>query len=621
MKLSKVFRALLSFLLVLSLVLTPGFSARAEQDSLQGAVVILHTNDVHGALEGYAKVATLKKTYEAKGAEVILMDAGDFSQGSVYVNNSQGDSAVKMMNAVGYDVAVMGNHELDFTLENLKMLSEQMEFEFLCATMTGEDSHPVFDSNTVIETAAGLKIGVFGISTPESMKSNPVNIKGLQFAQDKEIVDICNDQIKALKDAGCNYIVCLGHIGIDEELVGNRSIDVISQVSGIDLFIDAHSHSTLDQEREALAEIDIASETELTSTGTKLKNIGVVIITPEEEGYNTSCQLISTEGLPEDSEVAAKSREIIDEVDELFSEVVGNTEVDLDGVRDNVRAKETNMGDLITDAMRWRLGKLEGESDAAFYNGGGIRESIPAGDITRMDMLKVLPYFDTMAVVKVKGKDILEVLEDSTFAAPVSSSAFPQVSGVEFTVDVSKPFDEGKEYPGSTFKAPASINRVTIHTVGGKEFNPEDTYTLAVTGFMANGGDTYYRFKSDEFGDDTGESIDQLTCDYIREALGGTVTAKMYASGAKRIKIVGDVPAVEPEPEVATTPEVTSEAVPGIMSEAKYTVVKNDTLWSIARRYYNDGSSYRVIFEANKDILKNLNLIYPGQVLVIPAGA
>ena len=240
-------RKVLSLFLVVAMLLSLGITASAAEpaDDLSGAVVILHTNDVHGAIDGYAKAAALKKTYEDMGAYVLLMDAGDFSQGDPTVSASQGATAVELMNLAGYDVAAPGNHEFDYGYQNLSTLAGEAEFPIVAANVL-YNGKTAFEDNVTFTAPDGTKIGVFGLDTPETAtKAHPAKIQGVTFLSGDELVECAQEQVDALEAEGCDVIVCLGHLGIDEESTGNRSVDLLEKVDGIDLFIDGHSHSTM----------------------------------------------------------------------------------------------------------------------------------------------------------------------------------------------------------------------------------------------------------------------------------------------------------------------------------------------------------------------------------------
>ena len=531
----KVLSLLMAVVMTFSLAVTANAAEETAQD-LNGDIVILHTNDVHGAIAGYAKVAALKDAYEARGAYVLLMDAGDFIQGDPTVSTSEGATAVELMNLAGYDVASMGNHEFDYGYQNLKDLEADADFTIVDANVL-YNGQVAFEDNVVFTAPDGTKIGVFGLDTPETAtKAHPAKIQGVTFLAGEDLYDCAQDQVDALEAEGCEYIICLGHLGIDEESVGNRSIDLLEEVEGIDVFIDGHSHSTLEDVKAAAGGTGKVGDTLVTSTGTKLESVGVVTI--DADGTITTATTPVADLTAEDADVAARAAAIQKEIDDEYGTVFAKTEVALNGEREpGNRTEETNLGDLICDALVWGAEREGTEVDAAVTNGGGIRASIAAGDITKKDINTVLPFGNTLSIVQVTGAELLEALEASTYCTPTSIGGFPQVSGIKFTVDTTKAYDQGEQYPGSTYYGPKSIQRVTIETVGGEPFDANATYTIATNDFMAAGGDTYYAFAAASVNYDLGLSMDEVVMDYITDELKGTVTEEAYGQPAGRITV------------------------------------------------------------------------------------
>ena len=535
-------KKLLSLLLAAAMLLTLAACGESPVTGTDATatepVVILHTNDVHGAIENYAKVAVLADRYAADGAYVLVLDAGDYSQGDSTVSLSQGAAAIELMNMVGYDAAALGNHEFDYGYEVLKTNMASAQFPVLAANVL-YNGELAFDDAAVFTSPGGTRIGVFGLDTPETAtKAHPGKIAGVTFAGGEELYKIAQEQVDLLKQEGCNYIICLGHLGIDDETAAtaNRSIDLLANVTGIDVFIDGHSHSTEEEIAEKTNADRKVGDTVVTSTGTKLENIGVVTI--KDSTITTECVASESIEVPADNAIAARAAAIAAEVEAEYGTVFAVTEVTLNGEKaPGNRTEETNLGDLITNALVWKS-NLEGEAvDGAITNGGGIRATIEAGDITKKDINTVLPFGNTLSIIKITGAELLEVLEASTFCTPEAIGGFPQVSGIEFTLDTTKAYDQGEEYPGTTYFAPKTINRVTISTVGGKAFDPAATYTIATNDFMASGGDTYYCFVNATANYDLGLPMDEVVMDYVNTVLGGTVTAEKYGEPAGRITI------------------------------------------------------------------------------------
>ena len=510
----------------------------------EGKTVILHSNDVHGAIAGYANMAALKAEYEAKGATVILADAGDFSQGTTYVSTTKGADAVAMMNAAGYDVATLGNHEFDYGWAQLKDNMSKADFKVLCADVL-ENGKTVFDGHTIIEKG-GVKIGFFGMETPEAQtKTNPALIQGLTFLAGDEMYACAQAQVDALKAEGADVVICLAHLGLDNESAPNRSVDMLDKVDGIDMVIDGHSHTVISK---CIVDGDIAVELtngeKIQSTGTAFANIGVIVVDNATKAIVDNYLVPVAEDSAKDAAVAAAAQAIIDAINEEYGKVFAKSEVELNGDKaPGNRNMETNLGDLITDSMVWQVMQnkegltVDADHVVAITNGGGIRAWIHQGDITMNDVHTVLPFGNTIAVVYVTGAELLEALEASTYCTPTAVGGFPQVAGIDFSVATCAEYDANAEtYPASTYYGPASINRVTINNINGKDFDPKATYAVITNNFCAAGGDTYYAFAAASAQFDTGVPLDEALMAYISEELGGVV-GQQYAEPQGRISV------------------------------------------------------------------------------------
>ena len=549
-------KKILSLILVLVMVFTAAsvfaeeewseaeFAAHADirydiAGDFTGKTVILHTNDVHGQIDGYAYIAGLRTYLQSLGAEVILADAGDFSQGSIYVSSSKGAAAVEMMTAAGYDIVTLGNHEFDFGYEQLKENLAGAGFKTICASITvDETGESAFPASVVVETEGGLKIGFVGVETPETVtKVHPGLINMITFAAFDKLYETTQKAVDEIR-ADADLVFGVFHLGMDAESKTNayRSIDTIGKVSGIDFVLDGHSHyvMTAGQNGEPIQ-----------STGTKFAYIGVIVIDNESKAIEDHFLIPTLIGYKLhtfkciDETVQAKAQEITAKVDEEYNAVFAKTEVVLNGAKaPGNRTEETNLGDLITDAMVWSVLKeggieqVEPNAVVGITNGGGIRAAINVGDISKKDINTVLPFGNTVSVVYVTGAELLEALEASTFCTPDSIGGYPQTSGIRWTLDTTKAYDQGSVYTldgkESSYFAPASIRRVTINAINGEAFDKDAVYAVVTNNFCAAGGDTYNVFARSIGNFDTGIPMDEVVMDYISEVLGGVITAEKY---------------------------------------------------------------------------------------------
>lgn len=507
-------------------------------------LAIIHTNDTHGhdvevaatsssaGNFSMAAVAQLKTDYEAKGYDVLLLDSGDAIQDDPLVDQSKGQAAIDFMNACGYRAMAMGNHEFDWGFDNLRSLRDRAKFPFLSANVLDESGSPVLDERVMLSLSDGTRVGVFGLTTPAtSTMVNPSKIGGLTFLAGDELYACAQAQVDALRKDGCALVVCLGHLGGAGSVAPNRSYDVLERVSGIDLLVDGHDHLVSN------ALVGGALDVE---TGCYMHNIGLVTL---EQGV-ISEQLVAYgtyRGV--DPGVEAIIQTANDQVNTELGLVLGHTSYILDGARDpGVRTRETNLGDLVADAYLWEAALATGEKvDGAILNGGSIRTTVDAGDVTLRQIKAVLPYDGQIVTVKLTGAQLLEALEASTFQTPKALGGFPQVAGITFTVDTSKPYENGAQYPSSVFYAPAKPGtRVTIKDVGGRGFSTSDTYSIATNDFVSAGGDAYAVIAQAvaENGLTGGDSDYEALAGYLSGPLAGEV-GEAYAAPQGRITIVG----------------------------------------------------------------------------------
>ena len=543
---------------ILALTLALGLVVTGFAEAPKGRLVILHTNDVHGRavadpagkVLGYAAIAQYKKDLEAAGDSVLLLDAGDASQGTPLVNLSMGKTAIEFMNAAGYDAITPGNHEFDWGLDNARQLAGLADFPMLSANIINHlEGDLTFVAHKIFDMPNGMKVGVFGLTTPETMtKAHPDKVRGIDFLQGEALYEAARKQVEELKAAGADIIVLLSHLGMDEESAPNRSQDVLENATGIDLVIDGHSHTLLEKGKKV-------GDTLVVSTGYNGQNLGVVVYDGEKftaslfAGLGKSA-VVEVEGVPYSALLSAKLDPEVAElvnstnraVKEELSKVFAKTEVFLNGERDpGNRTEETNLGDFAADAILWAARQALGDQvAAAITNGGGIRASIQVGDITMNDMKTVFPFGNEVSVLEVKGSELLEALEAATSATPKALGAFPQVSGIVFSIDTTVPYENGEQYPDSTYYAPAKPgSRVKIESVGGQPFDPEALYIIATNDFTAAGGDTYYAFRypNATSGYKTGVALEDALVNYVTTVLGGVV-GQDYANPQGRITVI-----------------------------------------------------------------------------------
>lgn len=502
---SKLFSLLLSLCMIISMIPNVVF---ASDNLSSNDIVIMHTNDIHSRVDdnlGYTSVKGWKDYFEQNGNDVLLLDAGDTLHGLPIANLSKGSNIVKMMNEVGYDAMTAGNHDFNYGISQLFSLRDEMNFDFLVANIT-KDGVNSFASSNIYEKA-GKKIGVVGLATPESAtKTNPTNVAGYSFNDDK-LAEILQEEIDSLEEKNVDYVVALGHLGIDSESSPYMSTEVISQVEGLDIFIDGHSHNTL--ENGMNVKDKNGDDVLLVQTGNYLENIGKIVI--KEDGQ-ISASLIDEK--KSDEKIDGLINSMKKDIEPLLNEVVGKTDVELDGSRDpGVRTKETNLGNLVADALKFAAG-----SDIALTNGGGIRTSVDVGDITYGELNAVLPFGNVVTKIKVTGEQIVQALEHGTSASPAASGGFPQVSGITYEIH--------------TY---LTENRVQNVKINGESVDLNKYYTLATNDFTAVGGDGYEMFKTatklGEYG-----AMDEALVNFIKQLPGSTV-GEEYAKEQGRITI------------------------------------------------------------------------------------
>ncbi|MFO1444372.1 5'-nucleotidase C-terminal domain-containing protein [Bacillus sp. Bva_UNVM-123] len=515
------------------------FSVQAESTTASTGtkkITILHTNDSHGRIEesqndgmGFAKLSTLVKQFQAENPNTLLLDAGDTFHGTTFATVSKGDSIVEVMNKVGYDGMAAGNHDFNYGYERLLELEKKTQFPVLSANVRQQDNSLLLKPYFIKEVD-GLKLGIFGLSTPEThYKTHPKNVEGLTFT---DPVKEAQAMVKELKAQNVDMIIAVTHLGIDESST-ETSIKVAKGAPGIDLIVDGHSHSTLVEGLKG------ENDTLIVSSGEYTKNLGVVELTFEDKKLTKkTARLIKkseTADVKPDAEVEKVIKDIQTAQEKILKEVIGKTGVKLDGEREQVRVGETNLGNLITDAMVDMTG-----ADMAVTNGGGIRASINEGDITKGNVITVLPFGNYIVTKKLTGAQIKAGLENGVNSYPESKGAFPHVSGLTFAIDTAQKVG----------------NRVHSMKIKGQPVDMKKEYLVATNDFMAAGGDEYTSFEDSPIVNEF-PALEEALIAYIQKI--GTVNVKVEDRiVAKPIEkeVPKEDPKEEPKEEVKPTPAV-----------------------------------------------------------------
>ena len=541
-------KKLLAVLLVVSMLMTGLAFAEEATEVEHQPVVVLYTNDVHCGIEdaiGYAGLAAYEKAYEKLGYEVILVDNGDAIQGGPIGTLSKGEYIIDIMNAVGYDIATIGNHEFDYGMDVFMSLREKAEFPYISANFCDLEGNTILDPY-VIKELGGWKVAFVGASTPETFtKSTPT------FFQDGEgnyIYSFCQGEdganlyaavqkaVDAARAEGAEIVIVMSHLGIDGSSVPYTSSDLIVNTTGINAVLDGHSHSVWEME---LVQNAAGEDVILSSTGTKLNNVGSLVIEAGEDQTPVLTSALHSESLFQDEEAEAYIATVKAQYEETLNQVVATTAVDLTtkdpatGER-AVRNSETNLGDLCADAYRIVLG-----ADVAIVNGGGVRADIPAGDITYGQILSVHPFGNMACLIEATGQQILDALEMASRDVPDECGGFLQVSGLSYEINVGVESSVVVDDAGS-FVEVAGERRVQNVLVAGEPIDPEATYTLASHNYMLkSGGDGLNMFQGDVLLQDEVLIDNQVLINYIVDTLGGVV-GEEYADpyGQGRITIV-----------------------------------------------------------------------------------
>ncbi len=529
---------------------------------------VMHVNDIHGRVEagkydgmGLTRVSTIVKNARKEDSNVLLLDAGDTIHGTVFAALTEGEAVFRIMNEMGYDAMTTGNHDYNYGLDKIEKLQNSINFPIVVSNVSYKDTgDQVFKPYTIKTLPNGVRVGIFGLATTETAyKTNPVNVEAVTFDNP---IEAAKDSVKALRNQGVNYIIGLSHLGVDEDSVFT-SIKLANEVEGIDLIVDGHSHTTLE---EGLW----VEDTLIVQSGFYDKNLGEVTVKLGKDGTKVEIAKLYTkeyamENVEEDVVIKAIIEEVNKENEKITSVVVGDTDVVLDGERADVRIGETNLGNMITESML----KVT-KADGAITNGGGIRASIQKGVITRGDVIRVLPFGNYVVVKEITGKDLKDALENGIQSYPEARGAFPHVAGFRFK------FDPAREVGDKVYD---------IVFNNGEKLELDKVYHIATNDFMAVGGDQYESLKGKATINEY-ESLEEMLGAYIKE--------------------------------YGITNKTTDNRILPMTFEDKvftsYVIKAGDTLSVISKENSIDINE---VLKENKDI-KNPDLIFAGEELKLP---
>lgn len=524
---------------------------------LSDDIIILFTNDVHCGVDdniGYSGLAAYKKYCETITSNVALVDCGDAIQGDIVGAVSKGEYIVDIMNEVGYDIAIFGNHEFDFGMEQLEYLVEKSNAEYIASNITYTGKGDSFINDIIpnrMLTFGDVDVAFIGVSTPYTIASGTPKhfMENGEFVYDfkagdgTELYECVQKNIDECIEKGAEYVILLTHLGETEEYDPYSSVNIIENTKNVDVVLDAHQHSVIPC--DVYKNID-GEDVLLASTGTKLNNIGQLKISSDGE---IEVGLISNYE-EKDSEMDAFIENLMSGLEEELNTVIGQSEVNLTGYDENgirlVRNRETNVGNFCTDAYR-----IVADADVAFVNGGGIRADIAIGNVTYANLISIHPYGNTLCMVEATGQEILDALEISMYmvkgeyesngVALGENGSFLQSSGIKFTVDTS--IESTVEFDEYGMVTTLGDNRRVCNV---EILNDDGTYSpIDVTGtykvashnyFLLDGGSGHNIFSDNKILLDRTIADYEVLITYIAEYLGGVI-GQEYSQTEGRIEI------------------------------------------------------------------------------------
>lgn len=498
------------------LTATAALALTAGMASAEYTLHILHTNDMHSRIEainkydstcdaegeaagscfgGVARVKTAvdQKRAELEGRNVLVLDAGDPFQGSLFYSTYKGAAEAEFMEQIAYDAMAVGNHEFDDGPQGLADFIEKVSFPVVSGNLdlAGEPSLEGEVQDHLVLEVGGQKIGIVSALATDTVETSSPG-EGVVF-QDE--IDALKADVAALEAEGVQMIIALNHVGLRKDL------DIAANVPGIDVVIGGHSHTLMSNDDEGTpAYPEMVGATAVAQAYAYTKYLGHLTVTFDDAGTVTAASgdpMLLDASVTPDAAFVARIAEMGAPIEELKQRVVAETATEIVGARETCRAQECAMGNLIADAMLDRV-KDQGV-EIAIQNGGGIRASIDAGKVTMGEVLTVLPFQNTLSTFDVRGEKIIEALENGVSQHEEAAGRFPQVAGMSFAFDVSQP----------------AGSRVSDVIVGGAPIDPAKVYSVVSNNYIRNGGDGYAMFTDAENAYDFGPDLADVTAEFL----------------------------------------------------------------------------------------------------------
>jgi len=583
---------------------------------------ILHINDFHSRIESINKfdstcsaeeegkkecfggAARLKTAIDQRrdalnGKNVLLLNAGDNFQGSLFYTTYKGAVEAEVLNEMKFDVMTVGNHEFDDSEDGLATFLDKVKFPVISANVLAGDGSKLGDriKPSLVLDVGGQKIGIVGAVTNDTEELSSPGPK-VMIADDVQTITAA---VEDLKKQGISKIIALTHVGYPRDLAA------IAKIPDVDVVVGGHSHSLLsntDPKAEGpyptMVDNPGGYKVPVVQAASYSKYLGDLVVTFDDNGVVKEAKgdpiLIDSSFTP-DPTLTARIAELAKPIEELRKKVIGSSEAPIQGDRTVCRVEECSMGNLVADAMLDR-GKSQGMT-IAIQNGGGLRASIDAGDITQGEVITVLPFQNTLATFQLTGAEIRKALENGLSQIEQGAGRFPQVSGLKYTFDRTKP---------------AGNRLVSVEAKEGAAFVPLDdakTYGVVTNNFMRAGGDGYSIFETaGKNAYDFGPDLADVTAEYIaahspyKPYTDGRVT-EVAASGTEAPATTEPAPAAPASPTAPATLAVpaapTAEAPAALApnTPTNHVIAAGDTLWDLAEQFYGDGALWKKISEAN----------------------